>query len=86
MQTKTRSEKSANKDSWKLVHTSKYSHIFTRDQTILGKSVIDGNNHVNNAGYAGFIETIRQDQFLPSYGFSDHIFNEMGWPTNKKEH
>jgi acyl-CoA thioesterase FadM len=78
MRTRAKSE-IQNRGSWKLVHTSKYSHIFTRDQTILGKSVIDGNNHVNNSGYAGFIETIRQDQFLPSYGFSDNIFNEMGW-------
>ncbi len=61
------------------IHASEYSHIFTRDQTILGQSVIDGNNHVNNSAYAGIIEVIRQDMFLPNHGFSDEVFNQMGW-------
>ena len=59
-----------------LIHISNYSYTFTRDQTFLGRPVIDENNHVNNAGYMGCAEVIRQERFLPYYGFSDEWFNQ----------
>jgi len=69
-----------------LIHRSIYNYIFTRDQTNLGKSVIDKNQagdtgrlRVNNSAYGALVEIIRQDIFLPNYGFSDQFFNEMGW-------
>lgn len=72
------------KDLGELVNRSYYSHTFTKDQEILGMSVIDDNNHVNNIGYVAVIEKIRQLEFLPRYGFSDKKLNEIGWKQIRK--
>lgn len=62
-----------------LVHQSEYKYSFDPSQKVLGESIIDGNGHVNNIGYTVLVEDIRRNRFLPHYGFSDQILNEMGW-------
>ena len=40
---------------------------------------VEGNFHVKDDYYSIVAEIIRQEHFLPAYGFSDDWFNEKGW-------
>jgi len=58
------------------IHRSNYDFI-------VGKN--DRNEHLGNDKYGNYAEEIRQNRFLPQYGFSDAEFNKKGFRQMRKE-